>query len=139
MAGQRNRKVKGRTRKRVRRNVRQQKQGFIFPTPLATILSVATVLCLAYLWLCGRNEALAGDIRRLELDLEKARKDVVNEEFKWAAKITPENLQRQIRRHNIDMDWPQAEQVVEAGGVDRWVVGDPEEASRLMHRADVRP
>ena len=117
----RNRKASPRTRQRVRRNVKKQKEGFWFPTPLATILSVTTVLCLGYLWLCGSNESLSTDIRKLEYELDQARKETNNEVYKWKQTVTPKSLKKQLAMFEIDMSFPDADQEIAAGSLDRWV------------------
>jgi len=134
---QRNRKASPRTRQRVRRNVKKQKEGFWFPTPLATILSVATVLCLGYLWLCGTNESLSTDIRKLEYELDQARKASNNEEYKWKQTVTPKSLKKQIARFDIDMIFPNSEQVIAAGSLDRWVPPVEELLSETYQRANL--
>ena len=124
MTKQRNKKASTRTRQRtqrVRRNVKKQKDGFWFPTPLASILAVATVLCLGYLWLCGSNESLSTDIRKLEYELDQARKSTNNEQYKWHVAVTPDTLKAKIQEFNINMIFPGSEQIVAGGAVDRWV------------------
>ena len=136
-AKSRNRKASPRTRQRVRRNVKKQKEGFWFPTPLATILSVTTVLCLGYLWLCGTNESLSTDIRKLEYELDQARKATNNEEYKWTQTVTPASLKKQIAKFDINMVFPESEQVIAAGSLDRWVPPIEETFSETYQRADI--
>jgi len=86
--------------------------GFIFPTPLASILVLVALLCLSYLWLCGRTEALGMQIKRLENEKAKVERRIANEEYKWSIMISPQHLQAALDKHNLDMQWPEDHQVV---------------------------
>jgi cell division protein FtsB len=97
---------KRRKQSRKKKQQKKQSQGDIFPAPLAAILLLAAVLSLTYVWLCGRCDALGRDIKALEQECEEIRRRRLNEEYKWANMRSPRNIERALREHNLDMDWP---------------------------------
>ena len=101
-----NRRSKNRNRKKTKT------KGFIFPTPLAAILVLVAMVCLSYLWLCGRTEALGMQIKRMENEKAKLERRIANEEYKWSIMIPPRNLRAALARHNLAMTWPEDHQIV---------------------------
>lgn len=95
-----------------RRTNRKREAGFLFPIPLAIVLSLAAVLSLGYLWLCGRCEAMGGDIRRLERRQEALRRQVVNEEFKWSNLTSLRSIERALAQFDLPLRWPTDRQVI---------------------------
>jgi len=89
-----------------------RRDGFIFPTPLATVLCTAALLSLGYLWLRGRCDALAGRIVVLEKKLAETQRRREMEEYKWSVMKSPANIERSLRRFGIRMTWPNEERVV---------------------------
>ena len=86
--------------------------GFTFPLPLATILLLAATLSLAYLWLNGRADAMGKRIQELEQRSQEVRNRMVNEQIKWSNITTLQNIQRELKRHAIDMRWPDENHVI---------------------------
>lgn len=109
-----------RNRGRSRPNKRLQSQGFVFPARMASVLTVLTVLCLSYLWLCSSCESLGGKIKVAEFSLEEVSKKVMTEEYKWSDLIAPANMEKALRKHNLAMTWPRPDQVVHIRDMALW-------------------
>lgn len=98
--------------RRRRQNRKKASAGFIFPTPLATILVMAAGLSLGYLWLCGRCEALGKRITVLEEQRAVVHKRRLLEEYKWHNMKSWPKIELALARHGLAMDWPEANRVV---------------------------
>jgi len=85
--------------------------GF-FPVSLAIGLTVISILCLAYLCLGLRCEALGRDLKAMEAECRALNKQLTNEEAKWHELVAPGNLARALAEHRLDMRWPRRDQVV---------------------------
>lgn len=97
---------------RRKRNKKKHSAGFIFPTPLASILMLITLLSLGYLWLNARCEAAGKRIKMLEQERVELRNRVLNEELKWTDMKSLRNLQSALNRHQIVMTWPSEDRVI---------------------------
>ncbi len=97
-----------------RRNKSRKKQsaGFIFPAPFAAALTLAGVLALSYLWLCGRCESLGIQIKTLEAKKADLHNRVINEEYKWSNLKSPRNIELFLQQHNLVMTWPDESRIV---------------------------
>jgi hypothetical protein len=87
----------------VGRRVNRKNNGFIFPKSLAAVLAVMGVLALSYLWLCGRCEAMAGELKRLEERRVETRSRRANEEYKWSHLCTLKKVQAQLEAFGCPM------------------------------------
>ncbi len=105
---------RNRNRNRNRKNTRTRKtsQRKVFPGFLALILFLATGASLGYLYVCGRCDALGKNINSLEKKRDAVKRDVVNEQFKWSNMTAPENIERLLARHNLQMIQPTEDMVV---------------------------
>lgn len=97
---------------RRRRKNKKKSAGFIIPKPLLSILALATILSLSYLWMMGRCEAAGQRIKALEGQRNDLRNRVLNEESEWARLRSPRNMEAALRRHNLVMTWPSEDRVV---------------------------
>jgi hypothetical protein len=84
----------------------------VFPTVLAGILLMATGTALGYLWLCGRCEDLGRRIKALEQQKVALERRVVNEEYKWSNMTSPQNMEKLLQAHKLEMVWPSEKNVV---------------------------
>ena len=82
-----------------------------FPAPLALVLVVGAIVALSYLWLCGRCEGLGERIKGLEARKGELERQVVNEDFKWTNMKAPPNIERLLRTHRLEMEWPSEDRV----------------------------
>ena len=84
----------------------------VFPAALAMLLGGAIVVALSYLWLCGRCDSIGRRIKQFEqqkLAVERAR---VNEEFQWSNMTSPQNMEKLLKAHGLEMSWPAEKNVV---------------------------
>ena len=89
-----------------------KKSEGVFPTILAGILCVATTTALGYLWLCGRCEDLGRRIKALEQQKSALERRVVNEEYKWSNMTSPQNMEKLLQAHKLEMIRPGERSVV---------------------------
>jgi hypothetical protein len=96
-----------RRRVNVKRNVRR-----VFPVRLLLLLTVVATFALSYLWLCGRCQSLARDLKRSEDRLAEIRRRRLNEEYKWSNLCTLKRVRDALAAFRIEMDWPGKDRVV---------------------------
>ena len=94
------------------RNYRKNVKARLLPGWLVVLLVCAAGLGFAYLWLGARCDALGRTIKNLEKERVAVRRQVVHEEFKWSNLTTLENINRLLKKHNLEMDWPRQNDVV---------------------------
>ena len=94
-----------------RRN-RKRIDGFVFPAPFVSIVIVATVLALVWVWLDCRRESLGQSLRVLQKQKADLNDEYAREKSKWMRMKAPHNLERALRRCRVSMKHPQAGQVV---------------------------
>jgi hypothetical protein len=97
---------------RRKRNRKKRVDGYLFPVPFASLLVVAGMAALAYLWMLSRCEAMGKEIKRLERTEAELSERYLNEELKWTRMRSPQNLERILARNGVEMDWPSGQQVV---------------------------
>lgn len=100
-------------KKRKTKNRKRTDHVYLVPPPLATVLILAAVLSLSYLWLCGRCEDLGKRIKSLERECAKVRKVRVNEEFKWYNMTSLPSMEKALQRHGLQMNFPPQGRVVQ--------------------------
>jgi hypothetical protein len=83
-----------------------------FPTMLACFLVFVVVFGLSYLWLCARCEMLGQEIRRLETVQRDTRRQLSNEQDRWASRLSPASLDRALKQHGLAMHLPDEQQIV---------------------------
>jgi len=83
-----------------------------FPVVLANILVFVAVFGLSYVWLCARCDTLGQEIKRLETEQRETRRRMTNEQDRWSNLLTPANLDRALKRHNLAMRLPNEQQIV---------------------------
>ncbi len=96
-----------RRRVNVKRNVRR-----VFPVRLFILLTIIAAFALSYLWLCGRCQALARDLKRGEDRLAELRRRRLNEDYKWSNLRTHKPVRDALAAFRIEMDWPGKDRVV---------------------------
>ncbi len=97
---------------RGRVNRKRQAEGALVPRLLALVLSVGALLALSYLWLCGRCETLARDIKTIEVRYDEVHRRRLNEEYKWSNLCTLRRVQAALGRFHLEMGWPRQDRVV---------------------------
>lgn len=109
---------------RRKRNRKKRVEGYLFPVPFASLLVVAGVAALAYLWMLSRCEAIGAEIKALERAEAELTERYLNEELKWTRMRSPQNLERILARNGVKMDWPSGQQVVLMADAGLWTEGD---------------
>ncbi len=97
---------------RRKRNRKKRVDGYLFPVPFASLLVVAGLAALAYLWMLSRCEAMGAEIKALERADAELTERYLNEELKWTRMRSPQNMERILARNGVKMDWPTGQQVV---------------------------
>lgn len=98
-----------------RRNKSRSRKNHVqipFPRMLANILVFILVFGLSYVWLCARCDMLGREIRRLESVQRETRRQLINEQDRWANLLAPASFERALKRHKLAMQMPDARQIV---------------------------
>lgn len=98
-----------------RKNKKTHKKNQVrvpFPVLLANILVLVAVLGLSYMWVYSRCDALGKEIKHKESTLVKASKRLVNEQDRWSYITSPANLERAIKKYQLEMVMPRESQIV---------------------------
>ena len=95
-----------------RKNRKKTVNGFAYPAPFAGVVVVAVLTALAYVWLGYCTESLGHDLKVLERQREDLRKRYTNEQCRWMEEKGPGRIMSALRKHQLVMTWPQANQVV---------------------------
>jgi hypothetical protein len=95
-----------------RRKNRKRVDGAMISGPLAGILGLACAVALSYLWIQNRCEMIGRDLRKLENEKSALVKNLHNEEYRWTELKSPRNIEKALRKWNLEMGWPTAAQVV---------------------------
>ncbi|MCB1069771.1 MAG: hypothetical protein KDL31_05405 [Kiritimatiellae bacterium] len=101
-----------RSRNRVKTRTRKTMAVKVFPGAFASLLLLATVLSLGYLWLGSRCDNLGRQISSLEKQLDQKQREVLNEKFKWSNMTSTLQIEKLLQKHGIEMTWPSEESVV---------------------------
>ncbi len=99
-------------KKRQRVRNRKSQVKIPFPVVLANILVFVAVFGLSYVWLCARCDTLGQEIKRLETVQREAHRRMINEQDRWSSQVTPANLDRALKRHNLAMKLPDGQQII---------------------------
>lgn len=91
-------------RRRYNRKVVQR--GPVFPTSVAFVLTLVTILAFAYLWLGNRCDVLGQRILSLEALAEELQRQILCEESKWSQLKSPQNIERLIAQFDLQLVWP---------------------------------
>ncbi|HMO51152.1 MAG TPA: hypothetical protein PKE26_07895 [Kiritimatiellia bacterium] len=101
-------------RRKNKLRVRSRKPGVhaVIPGTLFGALTLLATFAMAYLYICGRCDAISKRIQELEQQKASLQREIVNEEYKWSRLTSTENMKKLIRDHNLDMVWPSEDSVV---------------------------
>ena len=95
-----------------RKKNRKKLNVFVFPTPVASVIIIAAITGVSYLWLCSTVEALGSRIKALESERVALREQFQNEQLRWTRMRSPRNIEADLARFGIDMVWPRRDQIV---------------------------
>lgn len=94
------------------KNRKRQTQGYVIPMPVVSVLVVAMLLLLAYVWLDIRSKALGARIKSLEQQQAELQKKYDLELWKWERIKTPQNIEKTLAQNNCAMIWPEEGNIV---------------------------
>ena len=94
------------------KNRRKQIQGYTIPFPVVSVLAVAMLLLLAYVWLDIRSKALGARIKSLEQQQSELQKKYDLELLKWETIKAPQNIEKMLAQNNCAMIWPEEGNIV---------------------------
>ena len=95
-----------------RKNRRHRAEGFIFPAPLAVVLAALAGICLSYVGLNAKGEALGLEIKALEVRRDTLRRTLTREQGEWSQLQLPNRIDTALQAHGIVMTWPTRDQIV---------------------------
>jgi hypothetical protein len=102
-------------KKRTRRRNYKAEVQIPFPRALALCLVFVAVVGLSYVWLCAHCNTLGSEIRLLESEQRVVRLRAISEQDRWSNLLSPANLERTLKRHNLKMSLPDERQIVRVG------------------------
>lgn len=91
---------------------RQPGVNGVIPGSLLGALLLVAGIALTYLYVSGHCVALGDKITSLEKQHAAIKRDIVNEEYKWSRAMSPENMERLLKKHDLTMIWPPEDSVV---------------------------
>ena len=94
------------------KNRRKHIQGYAIPLPVVSVLVVAMLLLLAYVWLDIRSKALGARIKSLEQQQTELQKKYDLELLRWERIKAPQNIERMLAQSNCAMIWPEEGKIV---------------------------
>jgi len=94
------------------KNRRKQIQGYAIPVPVVSVLAVAMLLLLAYVWLDVRSKALGARIKSLEQQQSELQKKYDLELLRWERIKAPQNIEKMLVQSNCAMIWPEEGNIV---------------------------
>jgi hypothetical protein len=105
----------------------------MFPPWLALALVGGAAICLVYVCIQSRTEALGREIKKLEAQRDHLREKVVKEQCEWARMQSPANVEKALKEHGLVMTWPGRDQVVRLradGAIDAMMGPEPRTPGR---------
>ena len=88
------------------KNRKKRTAGFVFPLPVAGILTTLVVMLLLYVWLDARVQALGMRIKNLEQQQTEIQKRYDTELWKWETLKSPSGIEKMLDQNKIVMVWP---------------------------------
>ncbi len=83
-----------------------------YPGPLLSVLIVAALVSLTYLWMCSRCEDLGSEIVLLESRRAALDSQLRTETSLWAQRSSLEGIRQGLRRFGIAMSLPPMDRIV---------------------------
>jgi hypothetical protein len=120
-------RTRKRTPKRKRntsRNRKQHAENIRMPGRVTFLMLLGFCVGIFYLWVCSRNEALAREIKQEEARLEQLGQQVSSAGARWSEMTGLRQLQQALARHQIQMDWPRANQIIQIRDMALWEEND---------------
>lgn len=94
------------------KNRRKRIQGYVIPVPVVSVLVVAMLLLLTYVWLDIRSKSMGTRIKTLEQQQTELQKKYDLELYKWERIKSPRNIEKMLAQNNCSMIWPEEGNIV---------------------------
>ena len=95
-----------------RKNRKKQADGIGIHAPTVAVVSLLATVFISYLYLCGRCDDLGYRIKKIELEFQALHRRLLNEEYKWSRMKSPGQIRRYLKKHDLDMTWPDESRIV---------------------------
>lgn len=102
----------------MRRNRKHQVQSRIISVPIVGVFVLVVFVAVGYLAVDNRCNARGQLIRDLENRYASLEDERLREEAKWNAMKTPDELERRLLQHGINMVYARPEQIVRMAALD---------------------
>jgi hypothetical protein len=86
-----------------RKQNRKRADGFVFPTWVAVLIVMAVMGALGYLWVDARCDMIGLAIEDQEHVLVRLEREYSTQMYHWTRETHPQNIQRALDTHGIDM------------------------------------
>jgi len=103
-----------------RRNRKLKTEGFRMPATLSLVLVMSFMVGGFYIWVGSKTEALAQQIKEEEQELKVLRQQVASAAARWSEMTGPRRLQAALAQHNLEMNWPRGDQIVQIRDMALW-------------------
>jgi hypothetical protein len=94
------------------KNKKKNSVNMKYPGPMLPLLSLVVCLGLAYLWICGRCDALGMEISNLEQQREELQRRVNHEQMKWELLSNLQGVRDALERFGLTMELAPHDRVV---------------------------
>ncbi|NLL82938.1 MAG: hypothetical protein GX230_01685 [Lentisphaerae bacterium] len=105
----------------MRKNRKHQVHGRLVSVPIVGLAVTALILFCGYMGIDNRCHSCGQLIRDLEKRLDSLEEERLREEAKWNAMKTPDELERRLLQHGINMVYARPEQVVRLPTLDTYI------------------
>ena len=100
------------TRTNRRKNRKKKAEGIGIHAPSVAVVSLLATVFISYLYLCGRCDDLGYRIKKIEGEFQVLHRRVLNEEYKWSRMKSPGEIRRYLKKHALNMAWPDESRIV---------------------------
>ncbi len=90
------------------------------PATLSLVLVMSFMVGGFYIWVGSKTEALAQQIKEEEQELKVLRQQVASAAARWSEMTGPRRLQAALEKHDLEMNWPRADQIVQIRDMALW-------------------
>ena len=84
----------------------------IVPVRVAVFVVLLPAICLGYLSLTNRCEALGKELKALDVEIAELNQKCLQEELRWTRMKSPGEMEKALRRWRLAMTWPDDQQIV---------------------------
>ena len=121
-----------------RKNRKKKAEGIGLHAPTVAVVSLLATVFISYLYLCGRCDDLGYRIKKIEREFQALHRRVLNEEYKWSRMKSFGEIRRYLKKHDLNMTWPDESRIVRIPLSARraFDVQEPEPTVQMAKRSD---